>query len=478
MSVRVRFAPSPTGAPHVGNIRTAIFNWLFARKEHGTFILRVEDTDRQRYEEEALKNIMESLRWLGLDWDEGPEVGGDSGPYFQSQRLELYHKYARELIELGWAYYCTCSEERLESVRAQQKEAGVDIRYDRKCRDKGLTGDPSDPDKVIRFKMPLADTTSFVDTLHGRVEFQTDTLDDFVLIKSDGWPTYHFANIIDDHLMKITHVMRAEEWIPSTGKHILMYHAFGFDPPEFVHLPMILGEDKSKLSKRHGAVSLLEYRERGYLSEALFNYLSLLGWSPKNDQEIIAREELVESFGFKGISKSAGVFDPEKLKWMNRWYLQNKELDYIKEQGRPFLEAAGFDISDENDEKYSKFIAFARNRVSELSELPAEAAPFFEDVKFDVEHTEWLMKDKSKQIFTLWREELPKKDSWGEEELSELMKRTMETVEVKGKEFYFPIRLALYGSPHGPQISDILDILSREKVLKRLDKAINFEGGE
>ena len=326
MTVRVRFAPSPTGIPHVGNIRTALFNWLFARHEGGSFVLRIEDTDQTRLDPRALDAILESLRWLGLDWDEGPEVGGPYGPYFQSQRLEHYHRAADELIAKDAAYRCYCSPERLEQVRAEQARRKEPPRYDRRCRNlsederkqeeaKGIVG-------VVRFKTPLTGQTEFDDIVRGRVVFENETLDDFVLLKSDGYPTYHLANVVDDHMMGITHVLRAEEWLPSTPRHLLLYDALGYAPPRFAHLPMILGSDRAKLSKRHGAVSLLEYKRQGYLPEAMFNFLGLLGWSLDDHTEIISREEFVRNFSLERIVKNPAIFDVEKLTWMNGVYMR------------------------------------------------------------------------------------------------------------------------------------------------------------
>ena len=315
--VRVRFAPSPTGIPHVGNIRSALFNWLFARHAGGTLILRVEDTDRERYDEKSLPAILESLRWLGLDWDEGAEKGGEFGPYHQSERLGIYQEHADTLLASGQAYYCYCSSERLTEMRKRQREAKQNPKYDRTClelteaelqklKERGVT-------PVLRFKIPDSGTTGWNDVVRKDVLFENTQLDDFVLMKSDGYPTYNFANIIDDHLMRISHVIRGEEFVSSTPKHLLLYRAFGYEPPRFVHVPLILGPDRGKLSKRHGATSVFEYRDQGYLPEAMVNFLSLLGWSPGNDQEYLSKAELVKLFTLEGINKSASIFDTNKL---------------------------------------------------------------------------------------------------------------------------------------------------------------------
>ncbi|MBM4448931.1 MAG: glutamate--tRNA ligase, partial [Chloroflexi bacterium] len=294
--VRVRFAPSPTGFPHVGNIRTALFNWLFARHSGGVFIVRIEDTDVARRVKGALEGILGGLRWLGLDWDEGPEVGGKYGPYFQSQRLDLYREAAKRLVAQGDAYYCYCSSERLAEIRAEQQKRKQSVGYDRHCRD--LTGaerkqkEAEGITPVVRFKMPLEGQTSFKDIIWGEIVVENSTLDDYVLLKSDGYPTYHLANVVDDHLMEISHVLRAEEWLSSVPRHKLLYQALGYEMPLLAHLPMILGTDRSKLSKRHGAVSITEYKEQGYLPEAMVNFLALLGWSLDDKTEIFSRDEL------------------------------------------------------------------------------------------------------------------------------------------------------------------------------------------
>jgi len=326
-NVRVRFAPSPTGYPHVGNIRTALFNWLFARHCGGSFIVRIEDTDVTRKVRGAVEAILDSLRWLGIDWDEGPEVGGDYAPYVQSERRDLYQKCAQQLLEGGHAYKCYCSSERLSQMRAEMAERKESMRtYDRRCRD--LTQEERDKleaqdiTHVVRFKTPLEGTTSFNDLIKGDVTFDNCTLDDFILLKSDGYPTYHLANIVDDHLMQISHVLRADEWLSSTPRHILLYQALRYEPPEFAHLPMILGPDRAKLSKRHGATSIIEYRDRGYLPEAMVNFLALLGWALDDKTEIFSKEELVQYFSIERISKTSAIFNKDKLDWINGFYIR------------------------------------------------------------------------------------------------------------------------------------------------------------
>ena len=342
-NVRVRYAPSPTGYPHVGNIRTALLNWLFARHSGGSFIVRIEDTDVNRKVEGAVEAILSGLRWLGIDWDEGPEVGGNYGPYFQSQRLEHYQRIARQLVEGGHAYPCYCSEERLARMRTEMAQRGDSMRsYDRRCRDLSREQRAEFEAKgiipVIRFKTTLQGETKFNDLIKGEVIFDNSTLDDFVLLKSDGYPTYHLANVTDDHLMKITHVLRADEWLSSTPRHVLLYDALGWQPPLFAHLPMILGTDRSKLSKRHGATAITEYRDQGYLPQAMVNFLALLGWSLDDRTELFTGEELIHHFSIERISKTSAIFNLDKLKWMNGAYLRKLNTDELTVQLMPFLD--------------------------------------------------------------------------------------------------------------------------------------------
>ncbi len=330
--VRVRYAPSPTGDPHVGNIRTALFNWLYARHMGGQFILRIEDTDQLRIAKGALEAIYESLEWLGLNWDEGPKVGGPYGPYIQSERTRLgvYQEVADRLLQKGHAYYCYCTTDELEQMRKEQQQRNLPPRYDRRCRNlasaehKARQGRP----RVVRFKTPLeGEPITVHDIIRGDVDFAPATLDDFVLLKSDSFPTYHLASVVDDHIMKVSHVLRAEEWLPSTPRHLLIYQALGLEPPQFGHMPMILGKDRAKLSKRHGATALLEYRKEGFLPEAMFNFLALLGWSLDDKTEVIHRDNLVRHFSLGRVGKAPAVFDREKLLWMNGIYLRQLPVE-------------------------------------------------------------------------------------------------------------------------------------------------------
>jgi len=331
-NIRVRYPPSPTGEPHLGNIRTALFNWLFAKNNKGKFILRVEDTDRNRLVEGAMESQLEALKWLGIDWDEGPDIGGAYKPYTQSERLDIYKKISDRLIQDGFAYKCYCSQERLAQMREGYKKTQSIVGYDRKCRNINsleLGEINNEKSYVVRFKTPLEGKIIFNDLIRGQVEFENIRLDDFVILKSDGFPTYHLANVIDDYYMKITHVMRAEEWLSSTPKHIHIYNSMNWEIPKFAHLPIILAPDKSKLSKRHGATSILEYRRLGYLRNAMVNFLAKLGWSLDGETEKIETSELISNFSLKKVSKSGAIFDIDKLNWLNGVYIRELTVDEL-----------------------------------------------------------------------------------------------------------------------------------------------------
>jgi glutamyl-tRNA synthetase len=340
--VRVRFAPSPTGALHVGTVRTALYDWLLARQTGGRFILRIEDTDQDRFVPEAEGIIFDSLRWLGLDWDEGPLVGGPHAPYVQSQRRELYQSAARRLVEAGAAYECDCSPERLEEVRKRQEAAKQAPGYDGRCRRRD-PGELAESRRkglpvVVRMRVPPAGEVSFHDVVRGTVTFGWGTISDFVILKSDGLPTYHLAVVVDDHEMQITHILRGEEWIASTPRHVLIHEKLGYAMPAMVHLPLLLAPDRSKLSKRHGSTAVNEFREEGFLADAMFNFLALMGWSPGDDREIMSRQEIVDAFGLDRIKESPAIFDRTKLEWMNGVYIRQRPDRQLAEELVPFLE--------------------------------------------------------------------------------------------------------------------------------------------
>ena len=386
MTVRVRYAPSPTGDPHVGNIRSALFNWLYARHTGGTFIVRIEDTDQARLVPGSLDAILDALRWLGLDWDEGPGSDAPHGPYVQSERLDIYRKHADWLLGEGKAYHCYCTPERLDAVRKQRQKERQPTGYDRRCREPNGAAEareenPNPP--VVRFKMPTEGNITVNDFVRGEVTFDVSLLDDFVLLKSDGYPTYHLANVVDDHLMEITHVMRAEEWLPSAPRHKLLYEAFGYEMPELVHLPLILGPDRSKLSKRHGAASVLEFRDMGYLPDALVNFLALLGWSLDETSEVFTKDELVKHFTPERIVANPAVFNIEKLDWFNGLYIRDMDDSALADALVPWLEDEEHGLPGNAvpvDRQYlARIVPLERERLKRLSEAPEMLSFFFEE---------------------------------------------------------------------------------------------------
>jgi len=473
--IRVRFAPSPTGYLHVGGLRTALFNYLYAKKCGGSFILRIEDTDRKRYIPGAQEDLLKTIKEVGLDYDEGPVIGGEYGPYIQSERSALYTKYAQELIEKGAAYYCFCSEERLNKLRDEAKENNTAVMYDGTCRNLS----PEEVQEklaqnvphVIRLKIPKEDSTVFYDAVRERVEVDNALVDDQVIIKSDGFPTYHLANVVDDHLMKISHVIRGEEWLISVPKHIFMYEALGWKVPKFVHLPLLLNSDKTKLSKRQGDVAVEDYLSKGYLPEALINFIALLGWHASEDREFYTLEELIKAFSLKRISKSGAVFDVEKLNWMNSSYLRSLDLEYVSEKAKPFFEKAGIDVSDH--EKFLRVVDNARKRVATLPEMITHSEMFYHELEFSEEDNDIISQENAQKLYSFWIEQLSTKENWTEDEIKELVKETTQAVGVKGKDLYFPLRLALFGEVHGPDIPALIDILGTKEAIARLKSVLN-----
>jgi glutamyl-tRNA synthetase len=486
MTVRVRFAPSPTGIPHVGNIRTALFNWLFARHEGGSFLLRVEDTDQARLVTEALDAILESLRWLGLNWDEGPEAGGPYGPYFQSQRLEHYHRAADELIAKDAAYKCYCSPERLDQVRAEQQRRKEPPRYDRRCRFLSEAECAQEEAKgttpVVRFKTPLDGVTEFDDVVRGHVAFENATLDDFVLLKSDGFPTYHLANVVDDHMMEITHVLRAEEWLPSTPRHLLLYAALGFAPPTFAHLPMILGPDRAKLSKRHGAVSLLEYKRQGYLPEAMFNFLGLLGWSLDDHTEIISRDEFIRHFSLDRIVKNPAIFDVEKLTWMNGVYLRQLPPGRVAELLTERLEEdLPSDVPRSLDRDYVlRIVPLIQERIKRLDEAVSLTAFFFVEGPLDYSTATLLGKgfaakpDEARHALEAAITGLSNLERWEHDALEGVLRPLAEELGLKAGDLFMLLRVAVTGQTATPPLFETMEVLGRDRCLARLDDALRL----
>lgn len=480
--VRVRFAPSPTGYLHIGGARTALFNWLFARKMGGKLILRIEDTDTERLKEDSVSQILTSLKWLGLNWDEGPEAGGECGPYYQSERRELYSKYAQQLLDEGKAYYCFCTPADLEAEREKQRAAKQPFRYARTCRDldpevakaRAAAGEPYS----VRIKIPTEGSITVHDLIHGDVTFNMDQFDDFVIVKSNGMPTYNFAVVVDDHLMGMTHVLRAEEHLSNTPKQLLIYEALGFEPPKFGHMPMILAPDRSKLSKRHGATSVEEFRAQGYLPEAIINYLTLLGWGPGDEREIFTLEETVKLFELEQMSKKAAVYDTKKLTWMNGQYLSELPLEKILPEAETFFIKDGLVTKEwlaENKEYFAKLVDTVRVRVKTLQEVADASAYFFKDVEaydekgvakhFKPEAAELLEKCiaalEADEVFDLTSTEATYNKIAADNGLA------------LGKVIH-PTRLALTGRTVSPGMFDVMVLLGKEKTLARMRKAVEY----
>jgi len=479
--VRVRFAPSPTGRPHVGNIRTAIFDYLMARHFNGSFVLRIEDTDMTRKVEGAVEYMMDALKWIGIDWDEGPDVGGDYGPYYQSQRLHLYREAAERLVQQGDAYYCYCTSERLDIMRKEQMARKQPPGYDRHCRD--LTPeerarlDGEGIPKVVRFKIPLEGKTAFTDLIYGEVSVANATLDDFVMLKSDGYPTYHLANVVDDHAMEISHVIRAEDWISSTPRHILLYRALGYEPPEFVHHPLIVGPDRAKLSKRHGSVSILDYREQGYLPETMLNFLSLIGWSLDDRTELMTRQELIDYFSLDRVGKTGAVFNREKLDWMNGVYIRGLSVEDFTQRALPFLEAglpAG--VKRPLDTGYIvRMMPLIQERARTLVEVPQLVDFFFVD-ELDYE-AELLIGKKMTAESTIMaleksREPLKALPSFDEEALETLLRPLAEKLGLKAGQLFGALRTAVTGRTATPPLFQTMAVLGRDCCLARIDTAL------
>jgi len=471
--VRVRFAPSPTGYPHLGNVRTALFNWLFARHCGGAFVLRIEDTDVARRVEGAVDVILDSLRWLGLDCDEGP--------YFQSQRLPIYHESAQKLLDEDHAYLCYCSPQRLEAMRQEQMKRKQPPKYDRRCRD--LTQGERTELKagglspVVRFKTPLEGETAFDDLIYGRVTFKHETLDDFVLLKSDGYPTYHLANIVDDHLMAISHVLRAEEWLSSTPRHVLLYQALNWQPPRFAHLPMILGPDRAKLSKRHGATNINEYQQQGYLPDAMVNFLALLGWSLDDRTELLSREELIKHFSLERVGKTAAIFNREKLEWMNGIYLRRLSLAEFVRRAMPFLDRdLPESVRRPLDESYvSQVLALIQERAKTLAEVTPLADFFFVDEpQHELGHfPKGRLDDKSaSRAIATASQKLEKLAAWDAVTLESVLRPLAAELNLRTGEFFGLLRVAITGRTAAPPLFQTMAVLGKEKCLKRLKVAL------
>ena len=467
----------------MGNLRTALFSWLFARRYGGEFIVRVEDTDRERYVPEALDAILDSLRWLGLEWDEGPEVDGPYGPYMQSLRLEHYQAAVDELLDRDQAYRCYCSRERLDEMRKEQQRSKQPPGYDRRCRNLSASerhdAETDGAVPVVRFQMPLSGATTVHDLVRGEVTWQNELLDDFVILKSDGYPTYHLANVVDDHLMEISHVLRAEEWLPSTPRHLELYRTLGYEPPFFAHLPMILGPDKAKLSKRHGATSILEYRDRGFLPEAMVNFMALLGWSLDDKTDVMSRDIIVEHFALERIGKSGAVFDVEKLQWMNGVYIRQMSGEQLADEIVAFLDGCvdGGVTSGEMDRKYLlRIIPLVQERLKTLGDAAGMIDYFFkDDLSYD-DPGDLIEKgmDRDAALGALGRglEVMSSVAVFDAASLEEALRGAAADLGLSGRQFFGTLRVAATGAKAAPPLFDTLEVLGRQRCLDRLWAAL------
>ncbi len=488
MTVRLRFAPSPTGYVHIGSLRTALYNYLFAKHKNGSYILRIEDTDRTRYVEGAIENLISALSWSGINHDEGIFVEdgklvqkGNYGPYIQSERLHIYKKYIDNLVEKGYAYYCFCSKERLDEVREQQKNEGKTPMYDRHClnlsKEEIEKKIAAKEEYVIRLKVPKDKDITFNDAVRGKITINTSEVDDQVLIKSDGFPTYHFAVVVDDHLMKITHVVRGEEWLTSTPKQIILYNYFGWEAPEFVHLPTVLNKDKKKLSKRQGDVAVSDFKNKGYLQEALVNYLALVGWSPKENKELFTMEELMNEFSFDRVSKTGGVFDVDKLNWINNHYIKQASPERIAKLAIPTLVESGLITNDDIKNRFEwivQIVDAVKERLNYVNEIAEHVKIFFgNEVQLENQEVYDMLKlDHVKNLLEVFIEELENVEDIDEEFAGSIFKVLKKKTGVKGKNLFMPVRGAVTGQLHGPDMGKILIALGKENTIDRVKYAI------
>ena len=481
-AIRTRFAPSPTGFLHIGGLRTALFAYLFARHNGGAFILRIEDTDRSRLVEGAEGDIMESLEWIGIGWDEGPDKGGGCGPYRQSERKEIYQDHAQRLIEKGNAYRCFCTPERLQNLREEQKRQGLDPGYDRHCRN--LEAEEREEHErrggssVIRLKVPLEGESSFDDQIRGRIAKKNSVLDDLVLLKSDGFPTYHLANVVDDHLMHISHVIRGDEWISSTPRHILLYRAFGWEPPKFAHVPVILAQGGGKLSKRHGATMAREFRERGYLSDALLNFIALLGWALDDKTEFFTMDELIRHFDIERVNKASALFSYEKLDWFNGIYIRKKSIPELYEELLPFLKRDRIITSENEAERkgyISRILPLIQERLNHLNDITGLIWFFFDEL-YEIREPEALIPkkgtvDDASTILKRTYELIDSIPAFDEEKLEDAMRGLVEELGLKTGQVFMTVRVAITGSRVSPGLFETMVVLGRDVVLGRLKGA-------
>ena len=471
MKVRTRYAPSPTGYMHIGNLRTAIFEYLLAKKYNGDFILRIEDTDQERQVEGAIDFIYNTLDICGFKIDEGPNNEKGYGPYIQSQRKDIYKEYALKLVEMGKAYYCFCSEEELANMRARADERKKPFLYDGRCsrlsKEKIEENLKNGVPYVIRQKMPKTGETLVEDVIYGKIKIDNSILDDQILLKSDGFPTYNFANVIDDHLMEITHVIRGKEYLDQTAKYNLLYEAFGWEKPTYIHVAMVLGEDGNKLSKRNGDASFMDLYNQGYLPSAVVNYLVLLGWSPENNQEIFTMEELIENFNEKRISKSSSQYDVKKLQWFNHHYINNmNDEDYLNWIKKYFTN----DCTGKSEEWINRLLLIYKSHLNYGNEINVLTKKFF-DTNFEIEPDaeEFMNSDpQTKEVVKVFKECIENTTDWTVDTLANVINEVKEKAGVKGKMLYMPIRIAASGIMHGPELADTLYLIGKDEILRRV----------
>ena len=478
--IRVRFAPSPTGYLHIGNARTAFFNWLFAKSKNGKFILRIEDTDIARSKDTYSEKILEDLKWLGIDWNEGPDIGGLFAPYRQSERLEHYREFAGQLISEGKAYPCFCTDEELKERRAAALKKGLPPRYDGRCRklDASMADELKKNNKpfALRFKVP--DKKLMVDDLiKGKVEFDTSLIGDFVIMKSANTPSFNFAVVCDDYAMKISHVVRGEDHLSNTPKHMLLFEALGAASPRYAHMSLTTAPGGVRLSKRTGATSIAKYKELGYLPEALMNYLALLGWAPEDDKEIVSIDEMAKEFKIERLSKSSEAFDPAKLDWMSGMYIRNADLGLLTNLAIPYMIAKKFIKNSDAKKKFSELkgiVAAVRDHLACMSEITEHVGIFFnEKIKIKDKKLKEVVKTKeAKLVLASFLKNLEKIDKLNEESFAPLVKLVAEETSLKGKNLYVPLRAAITGEPHGPELKLILPILGKDRCIKRVKQLL------
>ena len=476
--VRVRFAPSPTGLLHIGNARMAVFNWLFAKRHQGTFILRIEDTDVARSEKKYMTQLIEDLHWLGLTWQEGPDVGGQYGPYLQSERLHIYNDICHNFLKEGLAYPCYCTPEQLEERRQLARLSGKPPRYDNRCRNLTDTQkkafESSGTNFTIRFKVP-DELIVFDDLIRGKCQFDMKLTGDFVIMRSDGTPSFHFAVAVDDTMMQITHVIRGEDHLSNTPCHILLFHALKQKPPQFAHLSLTMGADRTLLSKRHGASSISEYRKLGYLPEAILNYMMLLGWMPKDKNEKFKVNDIIDTFEISSMSKASSTFDQQKLDWLSGQYIREADIERLTSIAIPYLQSAGFISTDEakiDKTKLKLIIDAVRGNISCLSQIVHESEIFFKDVVISEKHVEFLSSETSQSILSAFYMELKKQNNLSPDIFREILKTVQKETRVNGKGLYMPIRVALTGREHGPELYSVANILGINMCKTRIERFI------